>query len=202
MRGAPHSGFCSDIVRIRARASAPTAGRPWRRRLFLSRISGSPGDARRRRFPASRSRRPIASRPTRVTATPRATGPLSPGAAVEVGTVAVPAVDAGVRGPRGAARHVTGSSLGALRERKSAQTSSRPEPTGSPSASSMWPTSTELLAGTGSASLGRRLDTRQALDDRDRQELSGDSGVSSLNTPLTSFHTLFPRNNLIFGCRH
>jgi hypothetical protein len=114
----------------------------------MSRIGGSPGDARGRRSRASRSRRPFANRPMRATATPRATDPLSPGAAVEVWTVAAPAVDAGVRGPRSAARHVTGSSLGALRERKSAQTSSRPEPTGSPSASSMRPTSTELLAGT------------------------------------------------------
>jgi hypothetical protein len=32
--GRSHSGFCSDIVRIRARASGATGGRPWRRRLF------------------------------------------------------------------------------------------------------------------------------------------------------------------------
>ena len=33
-RGAPHSGFASDIVRIRARTSGGTPGRPRRVRLF------------------------------------------------------------------------------------------------------------------------------------------------------------------------
>jgi hypothetical protein len=34
IRGAPHRGFASDIVRIRVRTSGGTVGRPTRRRLF------------------------------------------------------------------------------------------------------------------------------------------------------------------------
>jgi hypothetical protein len=34
MRGVPHSGFASDIVRISVRTASGTVGRPVRRRLF------------------------------------------------------------------------------------------------------------------------------------------------------------------------
>jgi hypothetical protein len=49
IRGAPQSGLSCAILRISARASADTAGRPVRRRLFRVQYSRIPCDARRRR---------------------------------------------------------------------------------------------------------------------------------------------------------
>jgi len=94
-----------------------------------ARTSGRPDDCERPRSPASRSRLPFANHPTGVTAIPRATGPLSRGEAVAVGTVAAPVVDGVVRGPRGAELPVTGSILRASPAGKLASTSSRPERT-------------------------------------------------------------------------
>jgi hypothetical protein len=112
MRGAPHSGFCSDIVRIRARASGATGGRPWRRRLFHVQNKRKPWRCQATTVSGFTITTALRQSPHARDSQPRATGPLSAGAAVEIGTAATPAVDAGVRGPRGAARHVTGSSLG------------------------------------------------------------------------------------------
>src|SRR5262249_1785844 len=124
-------------------------GQVQQREQEIPRVSVSVGPDvwRRATLPNPRfSARIVNSRPT---ATPKAIGPLSLGEAVAVGTVRAPAVDGAAQGPRSATRHETGSILGASPERKSARTSSRREPTRSNSASSMPPTRSEFLAGTG-----------------------------------------------------
>jgi hypothetical protein len=103
-RRAPTRVRCA-IVRISARTSAGTVGRPMQRRLFQAHYSRKPRRCQAMTVSGSRSRAPFAIRSRCARAGPRTNGPPLRAATAANGCAATPAVGAVTPGLRAGARH-------------------------------------------------------------------------------------------------